>query len=84
MTLKGSALEAIEKINKPFSLHWHPGNPGRWEAILDDGELIRASSIGIVRHAKIRGRANPFDPKYDAFFRKRRYWKTYGQRTCLV
>ena len=44
MTLKGSALEAIEKINKPFSLHWHPGNPGRWEAVLEDGEGIRASS----------------------------------------
>jgi hypothetical protein len=43
MTLKGSALEAIEKINKPFSLHWHPGNPGHWEAILEDEE-IRASS----------------------------------------
>ena len=44
MTLKGSALEAIEKINKPFTLRWNPGNPGRWEAILDDGEEIRASS----------------------------------------
>ena len=44
MTLKGSALEAIEEINKPFTLHWHPGNPGRWEAVLEDGEEIRASS----------------------------------------
>ena len=42
--MKGSALEAIEKVNKPFSLHWHPGNPRRWEAILKDGEEIRASS----------------------------------------
>jgi hypothetical protein len=36
MILKGSALEAIEKINKPFGLHWHPGKPGRWEAILEN------------------------------------------------
>jgi hypothetical protein len=42
--MKGSALEAIEKVNKPFSLHWHPGNPGRWEAILENGKEIRASS----------------------------------------
>ena len=44
MMLKGSALEAIEKINKPFTLRWYPGNPGRWEAVLEDGEDIRASS----------------------------------------
>ena len=44
MTLKGSALEAIEKINRPFTLRWYPGNPGRWEAILEDEEEIRASS----------------------------------------
>jgi len=43
MTLKGSAFEAIEKINKPFSLRWHPGNPGRWEAIKGE-EGVRASS----------------------------------------
>ena len=44
MTLKGRTLEEIEKINTPFSLHWHPGKPGRWEAVLEDGEEIRASS----------------------------------------
>ena len=47
-------------------------------------ELIKASSIGIVRHVKIRGNANPFDPKYNEYFRKRRFCKTYGQRTCPV
>jgi len=31
MALKGSALEAIERINRPFALRWHPGNPGRIE-----------------------------------------------------
>jgi RNA-directed DNA polymerase len=45
-------------------------------------ELVRASSIGIVRHVKIRGDANPFDPEYDAYFVKRRFSKTYGKRTC--
>ena len=40
--MKGSALEAIEKVNKPFSLHWHPGNPGYWEATIGEEE-IRAS-----------------------------------------
>ena len=45
MTLKGSAFEAIEKINKPFTLRWHPGNPGRWEATVgEDEEEVRASS----------------------------------------
>ena len=43
MTLKGSTLEAIEKINKPFTLRWHPGNPGRWEATIGEEE-VRASS----------------------------------------
>jgi RNA-directed DNA polymerase len=47
-------------------------------------EVIRACHIGIVRHIKIRGNANPFDPKYDVYFRKRRFLKTYGQRTRLV
>jgi hypothetical protein len=41
VTLKGSA---IEKISKPFTLRWNPGNPGRWEAMLDDGKEIWASS----------------------------------------
>jgi RNA-directed DNA polymerase len=35
-------------------------------------ELIRASSIGIERHIKIRCAANPFDPKDAAYFEKRR------------
>lgn len=47
-------------------------------------ELIRACSIGIVRHVKIRGRANPFDQEYDAYFKNRRIFKTYGRRTRLA
>ena len=47
-------------------------------------ELIRACSIGIVRHVKIRGKANPFDREYDAYFKNRRFSKTYGRRTRLA
>jgi RNA-directed DNA polymerase len=47
-------------------------------------ELIKACSIGIVRHVKIRGNANPFDPEYRAYFRKRKFCKTYGQSKCLA
>ena len=34
-------------------------------------ELIRATSIGIERHIKIRSEANPFDPKDTTYFEKR-------------
>jgi RNA-directed DNA polymerase len=47
-------------------------------------ELVRAISIGIVRHVKIGGGANPFDPEYDAYFKNRRIFKTYGNRTRLA
>jgi hypothetical protein len=45
--MKGSALEAIEKINVPFSLHWRPGNPGYWEAVMGEEE-VRASSPDVA------------------------------------
>ncbi|MFA6008932.1 MAG: hypothetical protein WC799_03035, partial [Desulfobacteraceae bacterium] len=35
-------------------------------------ELIRANSIHIVRHIKIRRNANPFDPDLTDYFLKRR------------
>jgi len=35
-------------------------------------ELIRAAHITIRRHAKVRSEANPFDPEYDEYFRKRK------------
>jgi RNA-directed DNA polymerase len=47
-------------------------------------EVIRASHIGIVRHIKIKGDANPFDSKYDAYFAQRRHAKKYGRQRCLV
>jgi RNA-directed DNA polymerase len=58
--------------------YWRNG-PKAWvfstEEKTPDGkrrvELIRASSIGIERHIKIRCAANPFDPKDAAYFEKR-------------
>jgi len=58
--------------------YWHSG-PKRWtfSAVENtpDGkrrvELIRATSIRIERHIKIRGAANPFDPKDAAYFEQR-------------
>jgi RNA-directed DNA polymerase len=37
--------------------------------------LIRTTSITIVRHIKVRGEANPFDPKWDEYFRVRQAGK---------
>ncbi len=34
--------------------------------------VIRTSSIGIKRHIKIKAAANPYDPKYAAYFWQRR------------
>ena len=47
-------------------------------------EVIRACHIGIVRHIKIRGDANPFDPENFEYFRKRRFNKTYGRSARLA
>ncbi len=34
--------------------------------------LLRASSVTIRRHVKVRGDANPFDPSYNEYFNRRR------------
>ncbi len=34
-------------------------------------ELFAASTIAIVRHVKIRGDANPFDPAWDVYLARR-------------
>jgi len=47
-------------------------------------EVIRLNHIGIVRHRKIRGKANPFDPEYFEYFQKRRFNTTYGQSARLA
>jgi RNA-directed DNA polymerase len=53
--------------------------PGRFATVVKDKrgepktyELIRANSIHIVRHIKIRRNANPFDPDQTDYFLKRR------------
>lgn len=59
--------------------------PGRFAIVVKNkneepktNELIKAISIHIMRHIKIRGAANPFDPKYTGYLRNRRYVKTYS------
>jgi len=57
--------------------------PGRFSIVVKNKEnktskvyeLILASSIHIIRHIKIRGDANPFDPHYRGYLGKRQYIK---------
>jgi len=53
--------------------------PGRFATVVKDKngnprtyELIKAHSIHIQRHIKIKGDANPFDPEHQQYFRARR------------
>ena len=39
-------------------------------------ELVRLRALGLRRHIKIRGAANPHDPQYADYFRRRRQWGT--------
>ena len=39
-------------------------------------ELVRLSALGLRRHIKIHGAANPHDPQYADYFRRRRQWGT--------
>jgi RNA-directed DNA polymerase len=41
-------------------------------------KLVKASDTKIVRHIKIRGEANPFDPQQEAYFESRLGWKMEG------
>jgi len=64
--------------------YWSKGSrPWSFSSVIEDGyaksariELERAHNVKIKRHVKIRGDANPFDPKYEQYFRKR-----YAQRS---
>ena len=40
-------------------------------------ELLYPSSIELVRYIKIKGEANPFDPKYTNYFKMRRTFRNY-------
>lgn len=37
--------------------------------------LLRTTSIGIVRHVKVRAETNPFDPAWDHYFAERKAGK---------
>ena len=41
-------------------------------------KLVKASDTKIRRHIKIRGEANPFDPKQESYFESRLGWKMEG------
>jgi len=45
-------------------------------------ELVRLSALGLRRHIKIRGAANPHDPQYADYFRMRRQWGTSRPATA--
>jgi len=48
-------------------------------------KLIRTTSIRIVRHIKVRGESNPYDPAWDRYFEGRTGWrKTYPARGGLL
>ena len=47
-------------------------------------ELIRASSIGIKRHIKVRCEANPFDPKDDKYFKDRKAGERFRYKVSAV
>jgi RNA-directed DNA polymerase len=42
--------------------------------------LHRAASTKIQRHVKIKGAANPYDPRYDTYFEQRRRFHRWRQR----
>ena len=47
-------------------------------------ELIHLYSIKIFRHVKIRGEANPFDPKFQRYFRARDALRKEKLRACMA
>jgi RNA-directed DNA polymerase len=57
------------------------------EGILQPIRLVKASSIPIERHVKIRSEANPYDPEWETYFEKRLDVKMVhnlkGKRTLL-
>lgn len=65
--------------------------PGRFSIVVKNKkgipktyELVKAGSIHIMRHIKIRWDANPFDPQFKGYFWKRRYFKTYSPHKVPV
>ena len=71
-----------------FQRYWHPID-GRRVFATDTGErmpdgrtiwlrLVNPTEISIQRHVKIRAEANPFDPRWRAYFEDRAFFKKFG------
>jgi len=45
-------------------------------------QLFRAGEIPIIRHIKVRQQANPYDPTYNDYFKKRRCWRSIMSVKC--
>jgi RNA-directed DNA polymerase len=63
------------------------GKPGHFSVRLTKDKdtsrvlaLYRAASTKIRRHVKIKGAANPYDPRYDDYFEQRRRFRRWRQR----
>ena len=73
--------------------YWSLGENGWFAALVKTKEkdkkqhryrlyrLIRTSSTPIVRHTKVKGAANPYDPAYDRYFQTRKAGSTYSAAT---
>ncbi len=63
--------------------YWSRGDHGWFAVLLKTKKghrlhrLLRFTSIGIVRHIKVRTEANPFDPAWDHYFEGRRAGKKH-------
>ncbi len=62
--------------------YWHPVGNRKWTFAVDRGErtpegkpiwwrLVYATDVNIRRHLKIKANANPFDPRWRAYFEER-------------
>jgi RNA-directed DNA polymerase len=58
-----------------FAAHTGKRTPGGKPLWL---KLVSPTEIGIRRHVKIRGEANPFDPRWRAYFEDRAFFKKFG------
>ncbi len=64
-----------------WQTYWSHGGNGWFAAVVKTSRgrrlhrLIRTTSVSIVRHIKVRGEANPYDPEYDEYFAGRKAGK---------
>jgi RNA-directed DNA polymerase len=68
--------------------YWHPlGGKDRFATLTGKRtpggkplwlKLVSPTEISIRRHVKIRGEANPFDPRWRAYFEDRAFFKKFG------